>query len=224
MIAVGAGSIGFLASLVVNLALAIQTAITGSSPAIPHGANQRLLVLFTWAFPVVTIWGFSARWLPVFLGLANPTDRILLAALAVNVAGVGAAMAGWWIPATGAFLAAAGLAVAALRVFQPSVKPPKTAGVHSTFPLFVRFAYGWLLISAAVSVSAALWDRAGGLWGASRHALTVGFMAAMVFSIGQRVLPAFCGMRILYSPRLMFSSLALLNLGCFLRVVSEKHV
>jgi hypothetical protein len=221
MIAVGAGSIGFLASLVVNLALAIQTAITGSSPAIPHGANQRLLVLFTWAFPVVTIWGFSARWLPVFLGLANPTDRILLAALAVNVAGVGAAMAGWWIPATGAFLAAAGLAVAALRVFQPSVKPPKTAGVHSTFPLFVRFAYGWLLISAAVSVSAALWDRAGGLWGASRHALTVGFMATMVFSIGQRVLPAFCGMRILYSPRLMFWSLALLNLGCFLRVVSE---
>ena len=33
--------------------------------------------------------------------------------------------------------------------------------------------------------------------------------------------PAFCGMRILYSPKLMFWSLALLNLGCFLRVGSE---
>jgi hypothetical protein len=43
----------------------------------------------------------------------------------------------------------------------------------------------------------------------------------MVFAIGQRVLPAFCGMRLLYSKKLMVGSLALLNLGCFLRVASE---
>ena len=67
----------------------------------------------------------------------------------------------------------------AIRVFRSSVRPPKIAGVHRTFPHFVRAAYAWLLVSAAISVSAALWDRAGGLWGASRHALTVGFMAAM---------------------------------------------
>jgi hypothetical protein len=46
-------------------------------------------------------------------------------------------------------------------------------------------------------------------------------MAAMVFSIGQRVLPAFCGVRVLYSPKLMFWAAALLNLGCCLRVTSE---
>jgi hypothetical protein len=39
--------------------------------------------------------------------------------------------------------------------------------------------------------------------GASRHALTVGFLGTMVFTIGCRVLPAFCGMKILFSPRLM---------------------
>ncbi len=221
MIAVGFGSLGFLATLIMNLALVTQVAVTGNGPAIPHDANQRLLVLFTWAFPVVTIWGFSARWLPVFLGLGNPKDRLLLAALAANLAAVGVAMGGWWIPATALFLVAAGLAVAALRIFRPSVTPPKTSGVHSTFPLFVRLAYAWLLVSAAVSVTAALADRAGGLWGASRHALTVGYMATMVFSIGQRILPAFCGMRVLRSPRLMFWSLALLNLGCILRVGSE---
>jgi hypothetical protein len=221
MIAVGVGSIGFLASLAANLIVTVQAATTGAGPAIPHDANQRLLVLFTWAFPVVTIWGFSARWLPVFLGLANPKDRTLLAALAVNVLGVGAAMAGWWSAATAAFLAASGLAVASLQVLGPSVKPPKIVGVHSSFPLFVRIAYAWLLVSAAISVSAALWDKAGGLWGASRHALTVGFMSTMVFAIGQRVLPAFCGMRILYSARLMCWSLSLLTFGCFLRVVSE---
>ena len=35
----------------------------------------------------------------------------------------------------------------------------------------------------------------------------------MVFAIGQRVLPAFCGMRLLYSKKLMFASLAVLNLA-----------
>jgi hypothetical protein len=43
----------------------------------------------------------------------------------------------------------------------------------------------------------------------------------MVFAIGQRVLPAFCGMRLLYSKGLMWASLVILNLGCVLRVASE---
>ena len=68
---------------------------------------------------------------------------------------------------------------------------------------------------------AALADTHGGIWGASRHALTVGFLSTMVFAIGQRVLPAFCGMRLLYSKGLMWASLAILNLGCLLRVASE---
>jgi len=42
-----------------------------------------------------------------------------------------------------------------------------------------------------------------------------------VFAIGQRVLPAFSGMRLLYSKNLMFAGLAVLNLGCLLRVASE---
>jgi len=45
--------------------------------------------------------------------------------------------------------------------------------------------------------------------------------ATMVFAIGQRILPAFCGARVLYSPRLMLASLAALNIGCALRVASE---
>lgn len=43
----------------------------------------------------------------------------------------------------------------------------------------------------------------------------------MVFSMGQRILPAFSGMRLLFSPRLMFAALALLTLGCTLRVSCE---
>jgi hypothetical protein len=43
----------------------------------------------------------------------------------------------------------------------------------------------------------------------------------MVFAIGQRILPAFCGMRVLFSPALMFAGLAMLTAGCGLRVGSE---
>jgi hypothetical protein len=221
MVVVIAGTVGFLLSLSANLAVAVQAAVSGTGPAIPHVENQRLLALFTWAFPVVTIWGFSARWLPVFLGLGKARSRLLIAALLVNTAAVAIALAAWWIPATVLFMTGAVFSATALRVFRRSVQLPKIVGVHPTFPAFVRGAYVWLLASALLSVAAAGWDTAGGLWGASRHALTVGFISTMVFAIGQRVLPAFCGMRVLFSPWLMFISLALLNAGCTLRVVSE---
>ena len=43
----------------------------------------------------------------------------------------------------------------------------------------------------------------------------------MVFSVAQRVLPAFCGMRLLFSTRLMLLAALLLTAGCGLRVISE---
>jgi hypothetical protein len=72
-----------------------------------------------------------------------------------------------------------------------------------------------------MSIWAAQADRHGGIWGASRHALTVGFAATMVFSIGPRILPHFCEVQALFSKRLMFLSLLLLQTGCTLRVFSE---
>jgi hypothetical protein len=43
----------------------------------------------------------------------------------------------------------------------------------------------------------------------------------MVLSIGQRILPAFAGMRLLWSTKLMFAALLLVSVGCTLRVFSE---
>jgi hypothetical protein len=93
--------------------------------------------------------------------------------------------------------------------------------VHWSFPFFVRMAFGWLLVAGLLGVGAARWDTSGGIWGASRHALTVGFIAVMVLSVGQRILPAFAGMRLLWSTGLMFAGLALLTIGCTLRVSCE---
>jgi uncharacterized protein involved in response to NO len=43
----------------------------------------------------------------------------------------------------------------------------------------------------------------------------------MVFAVGQRIIPVFSGMRLLFSTKLMFVALLLLAAGCLLRVSSE---
>jgi uncharacterized protein involved in response to NO len=221
MMLIIASSAGFLLALLMNQVESIHLAMTGTHPEIPHWLDQRYLFLAAWGFPVLAVWGFNARWLPVFLGLRKPFEGGLMTALGACGCGIAAALLGRFRLATALLLTACIAASIALRVFQRSQKPAKTLGVSASFPYFVRGAYVWLLVAAALGVYAAQSDTNGGIWGASRHALTVGFLATMVFAIGQRVLPAFSGMRLLYSRKLMFASLAVLNLGCLLRVASE---
>ncbi len=216
-----ASTVGFLLALLMNQFETIHLVVTSTHPEIPHWLDQRYLFLAAWGFPVLAVWGFNARWLPVFLGLRKPSGGGLMAALCACGSGIAVALFGEFRLATVLLLAACIAASIALKVFQRSEKPAKTRGVSASFPYFVRGAYVWLLVASALGVYAAQSDTNGGIWGASRHALTVGFLATMVFAIGQRVLPAFSGMRLLYSKRLMFASLALLNFGCLLRVASE---
>ncbi len=221
MVLVMAATVAFLVAMIVNLAALTHLALYGDSPALPHVFDQQLVVLAVWGVLVPTIWGFNARWLPVFAGFKKPQGVRLLVAYGLSVAGVLAVFAEWLPIAAVLFLFAALLAIDALHVWEPAVQPAKLLHVHKTFPLFIRLTYVWLVVSCVLDALAVLYDHAGGIWGASRHALTVGFIAGMVFVIGQRILPAFCGMRILWSTRLMFWSLLLLHVGCALRVTLE---
>ncbi len=216
-----AGTVGLMLALILNLGVSVVLALRAASPEIPASFDQKFLVLETWGFLVPFVWGFSAKWLPVFLGLRPTRGKTLLWAVGVNAVGVGTAFAGWTRIAVLLFPAAAAVAVVSLQVFVPGERPAKVKGVHSSFPVFVRLAYAWIFVAAFLAVWAASADNATGIWGASRHALTVGFLATMVFAIGQRVLPAFSGMKLLFSTKLMFAGLVLLTVGCFLRVSSE---
>ncbi len=216
-----AATLGLLSSLALNLGASIQMAIHASSPAFPHEFDQRYLIVSTWGFLVPMVWGFSSRWLPAFMGLRALRGSLLLVAAGLNTAGVVAGFFEHFTAAGVLLLGGAVLAVVAIRFFEPTAKAPKTINVHGSFPLFIRLAYGWLLIAAALGIWASRAGVAPGIWGASRHALTVGFIATMVFCVGQRILPSFCGMRALWSPKLMLVMLVLLMTGCTLRVASE---
>lgn len=216
-----AGTLGLFATLSVNLAGSIYASLHSSTPAFGDTLDQRYLVLMAWAFMVPFVWGFSARWLPTFLGLRAVCQRGLMVLITINTAGVVLATFGLFRIAALVFLASSVMSSLALRIAFPAIQPAKTQGVHTSFPYFVRSAYAWLIVGALLGVWAAFAFHPDGIWGASRHALTVGFVSTMVFAIGQRVLPAFSGMRLLYSPKLMGASLSLLALGCFLRVSSE---
>ena len=216
-----AGSVGLLFTLLINFGATLSLALRGTSPELPPDFDQRFLVLQTWGFLVPFVWGFSAKWLPVFLGLRPIHGRVLLSAVGLNSAGVVTAFAGSIVVATFLLLAGTGVAVFALRLFELPPRPAKIKGVHASFPVFVRLAYAWALIAAFLGIWAASVANSHGIWGASRHALTVGFLAMMVFAVAQRVLPAFSGMRLLFSTKLMFLAMLTLTVGCLLRVSSE---
>jgi hypothetical protein len=221
LLSVTAGTSGFMLGLLINVGAAIYVSLYGAQPVFPEALEWRLLALLAYMFIVPTVWGFSARWLPVFLGLRQPSSLMLRSSLLLMALGAAIALAGSSHVAPWFFAAAAIQSCFALRIFAKPERPAKTVGIHPSFPWFVRTAYVWLVIASALGICAAYLDHMNGWTGAGRHALTVGFIATMVFAIGQRVLPAFAGMRVLYSPGLMLASLTLLTLGCALRVGSE---
>jgi len=111
-----AGSVGLLLTLLVNFGVTLFLAVRGTSAEIPPDFDQRFLVLQTWGFLVPFVWGFSAKWLPVFLGLRPVRGRFLLLAVALNSAGVLVAFAGSMMAASLLLILGLITAVSSLRL------------------------------------------------------------------------------------------------------------
>lgn len=221
MRAVLISSIALFLAIAINLVTSVQLALHGASPAISHVFDQRYLVLLGWGFLAPMIWGFSARWLPSFLGVAPAHRRLLQIAIGLDLLGVVLGMALQMVWMAGVLTAGAVLAAIAIRVFAQAKHPAKSIGLHRSFPFFLRVAYAWSLAAALLGIWASLADVHGGIWGGSRHALTVGFAAMMVMTVGPRILPHFAGVPGIWSRGLMFATLLLLFAGCTLRVSME---
>ena len=217
------GALGLLLTLILNFGGAVMVALRLPQPVLPMDFDWEMVDLLVWAFAVPFVLGFSTRWFPIFGGFRPAPEwmpRVLVPLIAL---GAVTTMFGWVGPSAALWLSVAVVAVIGLHVFEKPVQPAKAQGIHPSFPVFLRFAYGWLLIAGLLGLWAALGPMTAiiGLSGASRHALTVGFIAGMILTIGPRILPAFSGMKKLYSPNLMLLTLALLEIGCTLRVSGE---
>jgi uncharacterized protein involved in response to NO len=221
MVSVLIGTAGLASAVTFNFVECVRLGLQGGLRSFPHSLDQRYLVLLGWGFVVPVVWGFSARWLPAFLATSKPNVHWFRAALSLVVAGVLFGVAGWPKPATILFATSAVAIGLALRFAERPRGRAKTQGIHPSFPVFARLPYAWLIVAALMSVWAAFADTRGGIWGASRHALTVGFAATMVFAIGPRVLPHFAGIQNIFSKHLMLFSLLFLQAGCLLRVSAE---
>ncbi|MGH9415428.1 MAG: NnrS family protein [Terriglobales bacterium] len=222
-----AGFAGLGIVLLLNLAGALSAA--PGSAVYPPGLDLRVVELALWAFILPVAVGYSSRLVSIFLGLhphrfasarIGRLDLFSLLALltvALTVAVLLNALAAAGVLALAFVLAA----IWALRIFEPSARPAKVTGVYGGYPVFIRIAYGWLLLGAVLALVAPAAPALPGLGGAARHAVTVGFVATLIFSLGPRMLPKFLNSRELFSPTMMALSLWLLTLGCGVRVVSE---
>ncbi len=203
-----------LAGLAVTLAWELRVLFPmPAQPLLSDAADRTVLWLALWLFAFPVVWGFSARFLPTFLGLDAPGGRTANVGLALLAA---AAVT----PNRASAMLLAGATVAAcasLRLFRRAPRKAKVAGVDPRYPWFVRTAYGWLVIAPILGWVA----ETRGWVGASRHAFTVGFLATLIFAMGPRLLPSFVNSRELWSKRLMLTALMLLTVGCALRVISE---
>jgi uncharacterized protein involved in response to NO len=217
-----AGFSGLGIALADHSVLAVTLSRHSAYPVIPPVPDRVFWLVALWGFVIPVAWGYSTRFVTIFLGLRPPRNGHA----GILCAGIGgiillAFLRRFRLAAVLAF----GLvlvAIRALRVFEPSERPPKRLGVYRHYPAFVRAAFGWLVVGSALGVLAEWLPAMPGLPGAGRHAITVGFIATLIFAIGPRILPAFLNGRRLASPAAMGISLWLLMLGCTLRVASES--
>jgi len=225
-----AGSAWFLLLALANLTTMIAMAVTGD-PAIPPRVNAALIHVQVVGFIGLWILGVSLRILPVFLGLRPLGPRATVGVFwAINAAVALQAMAelsgrpALRVPAAVLELAAVLTFVAGLRIFGRPAPSPH-ADPRPYYRKFIVTAYGWLVFAAGLLAFIALYEAARAplpreLTGSYRHAITVGFITAMIMGVASRVLPVFRGVPLQGVGRI-HAAYWLLNAGCAIRVVFQ---
>ncbi len=229
---IGSGMTWFLIQAVYDTVFFTATAVAPTRDAllsVVAGWQAPLRDIQIHGFAMLTVLGVSQRFLPGMLGLGPvPARRSRALWLPANLAVAGEAVFFILFHLTGAhawmalsWLSAIALTgiVAALvlpfRLFRPA-EPDRSIQ-------FVRAAYVWRFLSLAMLIAAPLDFLAIGKpfshawWGASRHAITVGFLSLMIIGVSSKVVPLLAGRDPEAMGRLRLPFL-LVNTGCAIRV------
>lgn len=194
-------------------------------------------------FATLMVLGVSQRMLPHALGFSAPGRRLSLCCLVgLNLVVIGEvaglilmrlhshAWAALWYASV---LLLTGCVIALVRGFRVF---GRVEGADRSRK-FVRAAYAWLLVSLGMLVALPAYQfvvlpaispdaaavRTGfshAYYGATRHAITVGFLSLMIVGVAAKVVPALRGADPRALPRL-WVPFVLINLGCGLRVIGQ---
>jgi multisubunit Na+/H+ antiporter MnhB subunit len=127
--------------------------------------------------------------------------------------------------AGGLLLAWALFAVGVARIVLPW-RPWRPFPIQDRTSKFVRAAFGWLAVSLAMLLFLPIYlmlsqvPFSHAYYGATRHAITVGFVSLMIMGMGAKVVPTLKGIPPVGLPNLL-GPFVLMNLGCALRVTTQ---
>lgn len=224
--------LSLLMALLLNLAISVQLAV-GPSIA-PFRQNEALLHLQLWGFAGTMVLVVAGRLYPQFLMLQPTRDRLFAPALALWAAGSLGVPLAWLLAAdlplarplmAAGQLAGAALYAYALRLYEPPAHASPMPHITGPTRRWVRVAFGFLLVAAALQVGVAAADafgRSGGLTAlsAARHALAQGFLMPVIVLMGARLLPGYASAMV-RRPRLLAGLLWTLFAGAALRSSAE---
>ncbi len=127
------------------------------------------------------LWGFALLNLGLILKVVSPTHHplALLGSGLMFIAGV--------------------LVIFALRVFESFRKSLPLPGTHNSYRLLIFYSSAFFIIATGMLAGGDAYTAFSGnplpheFAGAFRHAITVGFITAMILGVGYRILPVFAG-------------------------------
>jgi len=218
--------------LVVVLGLSVMQGawIAGKRDAnLPGALTEPLNFVFLHGFLLAFMYGFATRLLPGLLGTRVARPRLVDAALASQILGVGLFAASSFdddllVPLrdSGTVLVSLSALLFLAAFGRPRPQPAAVAGsAHIAIRLALASLGLWAILGvASVAVARLTSFPARNPWAvdAVRHLFTIGFLVMLIVGIATRVVPAFCG-RPLHSDRLARATYALLALGAAMRLL-----
>ncbi|MFQ5861861.1 MAG: DUF1858 domain-containing protein [Candidatus Brocadiales bacterium] len=219
-----AGLIWFIAACGFNLYIDgyLFRQSTGEIPATFH---HNLIHIFLFGFVFMFIFGVNLRTVYAFLDVRAPntpvinlTFWLLNAVLALSLVEY---LSSWLVypMAGGVFLFIYGL-----RVFETPTGELADVVMDRSYEKTIKVAYIWLIIGMLIRMTVPSLGEAtpsGHLYyGASNHAVTVGFVSMMMIGYASKMVPTFRGVAI-YNIHLSEWTFLLLNTGIFLRVFAQ---
>lgn len=197
-------------------------------------ARRLLMELAIFGFALNAIYGFGQKLLPGLLGGGSLQRGAIEATFGLHNAGV-LALALSYAGRPGPFAALGSAAIEAgavawalgLHGFRRGHRSRPRPEAGPTFlARYIQLAFAWLLAGLALLLAGNLSTAIRGVspppayLGATRHALTVGFLTTLILGVGQRLLPIL-GHGLLAWPRLVVPTFGLIALGNALRVATE---